>query len=127
MRISDWSSDVCSSDLLVLVLEIFDYEPELELHLRLQREVRRRGFVTSLELEPVGGAAAIEADGQQHERGVARDVRGVAVVPAQQPDREKEDIDALLLFEGLGVIPDRSEERRVGNGCGSTCRFRWWP
>src|SRR3546814_1644358 len=108
MRISDWSSDVCSSDLLVLVLEIFDYEPELELHLRLQREVRRRGFVTSLELEPVGGAAAIEADGQQHERGVARDVRGVAVVPAQQPDREKEDIDALLLFEGLGVI--RSEE-----------------
>src|SRR3546814_13330099 len=76
MRISDWSSDVCSSDLLVLVLEIFDYEPELELHLRLQREVRRRGFVTSLELEPVGGAAAIEADGQQHERGVARDVRG---------------------------------------------------
>src|SRR3546814_10867698 len=109
MRISDWSSDVCSSDLLVLVLEIFDYEPELELHLRLQREVRRRGFVTSLELEPVGGAAAIEADGQQHERGVARDVRGVAVVPAQQPDREKEDIDALLLFEGLGVIPDVAE------------------
>src|SRR3546814_1715995 len=35
---------------LVLVLEIFDYEPELELHLRLQREVRRRGFVTSLEM-----------------------------------------------------------------------------
>src|SRR3546814_15813247 len=108
MRISDWSSDVCSSDLhgssdpraiggeidLVLVLEIFDYEPELELHLRLQREVRRRGFVTSLELEPVVGAAAIEADGQQHERGVAR---------------------------------DRSEERRVGKACVSTCRSRWSP
>src|SRR3546814_19634127 len=22
-------------------------------------------------------------------------------------------------------VPDRSEERRVGKGCGSTCRFRW--
>src|SRR3546814_19608014 len=23
--------------------------------------------------------------------------------------------------------PDRSEERRGGNGCGSTCRSRWTP
>src|SRR3546814_18604182 len=27
----------------------------------------------------------------------------------------------------LGLIGRRSEERRVGKGCGSTCRFRGWP
>src|SRR3546814_14363529 len=25
------------------------------------------------------------------------------------------------------VRRSRSEERRVGKECGSTCRFRWWP
>src|SRR3546814_15569989 len=29
-------------------------------------------------------------------------------------------------FAAAGLI-QRSEERRAGKGCVSTCRFRWWP
>src|SRR3546814_18012135 len=35
-----------------------------------------------------------------------------------------------VIGHSLGAITTlglRSEERRVGKGCGSTCRFRWWP
>src|SRR3546814_11492289 len=28
---------------------------------------------------------------------------------------------------GVGAIMARSEERRVGKECVSTCRSRWWP
>src|SRR3546814_12010588 len=31
-----------------------------------------------------------------------------------------------LLIQGL-LAPDRSEERRVGKECVSTCRYRWSP
>src|SRR3546814_14223046 len=47
-------------------------------------------------------------------------------------------IERLTGWRGFGVIPwlgqasrlpseDRSEERRVGKECVSTCRSRWWP
>src|SRR3546814_11547196 len=29
--------------------------------------------------------------------------------------------------DGFGGIVQRSEERRVGKECVSTCRSRWWP
>src|SRR3546814_5945248 len=74
MRISDWSSDVCSSDL----------------------EVRS------------GSEAYRRADAADH-----------------QPDAEKPDgMDPHARVEQL---PDRSEERRVGKECVSTCRSRWSP
>src|SRR3546814_12459664 len=31
------------------------------------------------------------------------------------------------LLEILDHASSRSEERRVGKECGSTCRSRWWP
>src|SRR3546814_2207717 len=71
MRISDWSSDVCSSDL-------FQYRLDVE-------------FL-------VVGVAHAQCD-----------VFKVA---------EKRHADAFL---------GRSEERRVGKECVSTCRSRWWP
>src|SRR3546814_1691837 len=36
-------------------------------------------------------------------------------------------VDQLFVFEGDGKIRVRSEERRVGKECVSTCRTRWWP
>src|SRR3546814_12406380 len=67
MRISDWSSDVCSSDLLAGV----------------QRLAAVRRLV---------------------------------------------DFEAELLQDAAGGEPhDRSEERRVGKECVSTCRYRWSP
>src|SRR3546814_6597526 len=77
MRISDWSSDVCSSDLL----------------LRGERDARVRAA------HPVGPAAR-GGDGHPH-RGHRRDRPG----PRHR----------------------RSEERRVGKECVSTCRSRWSP
>src|SRR3546814_10391247 len=73
MRISDWSSDVCSSDL--------------------------------------GGLGDRVVDGDLLERRPDAIHRG----PARR-----------------GVVPclrelERSEERRVGKECGSTCRSRWSP
>src|SRR3546814_12601680 len=34
---------------------------------------------------------------------------------------------ALHICFGYAMVPHRSEERRVGKECVSTCRLRWWP
>src|SRR3546814_18114213 len=33
----------------------------------------------------------------------------------------------LAVHFGRAATRSRSEERRVGNACVSTCRYRWWP
>src|SRR3546814_4666484 len=79
MRISDWSSDVCSSDLLHQLNfdDIVDY---------LERLGNR--------LDPATNAHLQEA------------------------------FELARITSGLS---DRSEERRVGKECVSTCRSRWSP
>src|SRR3546814_2326271 len=82
MRISDWSSDVCSSDLHVLRLVallgsprqtlIFAHVPSIELSLNIRLRIQKYGT-----------------------------------------------------WRRCG--PSRSEERRVGKECVSTCRSRWSP
>src|SRR3546814_20791207 len=82
LRISDWSSDVCASDLLGLVVG----------------DLCQR-------LEAVGGGDHVGALALEQRLGGA-------------PDR-------------LGVVDhhhaERSEERRVGKECVSTCKSRWSP
>src|SRR3546814_16752987 len=88
MRISDWSSDVCSSDLAADPL----------------------GFA-------VGQRAAAVQAGRQldpHPRPATHDPRKEAAVEL-----------APLRFHQAADDLDRSEERRVGNECVSTCRSRW--
>src|SRR3546814_6612500 len=81
MRISDWSSDVCSSDLTLINRELRTARAKLD--------------------QLIGYLAAPEGSqsGQQPEQ---RDVAILASSP-------------------------RSEERRVGKECVSTCRSRWSP
>src|SRR3546814_3201810 len=79
MRISDWSSDVCSSDLLLAAIWI-------ALH-----------FATQI-VRPIGNLVL-----------AAERVRGGDLT--------------VRIDEG----PERSEERRVGKECVSTCRSRWSP
>src|SRR3546814_4455566 len=83
MRISDWSSDVCSSDLLGFA--IF-YNAE-QLHLRIHRQFT--DFVQ----------------------------KNCAPIGVNEP--------ADLTLECASEC--RSEERRVGKECVSTCRSRWSP
>src|SRR3546814_4517492 len=87
MRISDWSSDVCSSDLGVA--SRFDNQ------LKYVQEV--------IGLKP--GAKTFAA-------------MNVLMLPTQT---------LFICDTHVNEDPDRSEERRVGKECVSTCRSRWSP
>src|SRR3546814_5024781 len=86
VRISDWSSDVCSSDLVNFVGAL-----GFELHFPI--EYARHLFV------------AIFTAGAGHGIGMA----------------------GMRAMESLRMEKSRSEERRVGQECVSTCRSRWLP
>src|SRR3546814_11840145 len=106
MRISDWSSDVCSSDLAV------PHEIPLD---------RRDG---PLHTRIVGWQEAYQGNAQH--AGVEHVViKGAdeAVLPCIEALCEHL---MLHLVCKLPVSP-RSEERRVGKECVSQCRSRWSP
>src|SRR3546814_20477801 len=96
MRISDWSSDVCSSD-LEHTYYVFD------------------GWVE--QTDPVTGATYLAPDIGAQIGSVNTDGN----VPA--PD----DVRTAVARDLKQVYQDRSEERRVGKECVSTCRSRWSP
>src|SRR3546814_4001676 len=94
MRISDWSSDVCSSDL-------------------------------SRDACPLG---RIEANSKNHDILGGLDLMAtfasVAEIELPENDREGQPI----IFDSYDMSPVlRSDERRVGKECVSTCRSRWSP
>src|SRR3546814_7245705 len=102
MRISDWSSDVGSSDLggAHLDLEIFEMAERIEPGMRLQRRLTEH---IGMNIEGRGARTARLAD-----------IGQVIDLP----------IDACGHQIDFGI---RSEERRVGKECVSTCRSRWSP
>src|SRR3546814_13660000 len=97
MRISDWSSDVCSSDLRVMA--------EIE----NQGEINREGILDRLE--------------NMYEK--SRDISYETDEPIGALQDYHERIAELLKSFATGIT--RSEERRVGKECVSTCRSRWSP
>src|SRR3546814_15836196 len=88
MRISDWSSDVCSSD--------------LEDRSKIDRD--RLMQVLSAYFE----ANSIEGDWE-----------------AIEQTSDERHVTSLAMICPLGAPEKRSEERRVGKECVSTCRSRW--
>src|SRR3546814_17977707 len=126
MRISDWSSDVCSSDLdgtnAVIVrrdcrvacgetlLEMLDGQWKHILRdLILQIEAEHAAKVLRTALERVGFG--------RFDREV--ECRGNALVRVTHAIA-----DSVRFKYQFGLA--RSEERRVGRGCVGTCRSRWW-
>src|SRR3546814_17181889 len=102
MRISDWSSDVCSSDLPDALIVVLD-AANLDNHLNFALELLALNLPTVVALNMVDLAT--------------RD--GLTL-----------DADRLSKELGVPVVPTvavRSEERRVGKECVSTCRSRWSP
>src|SRR3546814_3680342 len=87
MRISDWSSDVCSSDLPHHDSDLARVGPDLAAQCRLSP---RASLVSKRPVLPIARAAS-RVDGAP------------------------------------GLQTARSEERRVGKECVSTCRSRWSP
>src|SRR3546814_2570945 len=93
MRISDWSSDVCSSDLSALTAQ------------------SQRMNVSASNMANADSVAG--PDGQPYK---AREVVFKMEPAPGQP-----------YTQAVGGVRVRSEERRVGNACVSTCRSRWSP
>src|SRR3546814_13482133 len=106
MRISDWSSDVCSSDL---------YERALT------RERIMAGLAAAKRRGRQGGRPpTIAAEKMQ------------LIVAALSNGASKASVSRTFsmprstLTDTVERIGWRSEERRVGKECVSTCRYRWW-
>src|SRR3546814_14420255 len=97
MRISDWSSDVCSSDLFAVV--------------------QARGELLQ-ELMVMGDA---RLDAQADLPGVTRGAHKFHLHEHELPE-----FDALCAAIRRSHA-HRSEERRVGKECVSKCRSRWSP
>src|SRR3546814_12613164 len=101
MRISDWSSDVCSSDLMFPLLDTEGPNPlelfQIWVNLPAEDKLAEPHF-------------AMLWDGDTPKLSHADDAghRTVVTVIA-------------------GELEGRSEERRVGKECVSTCRSRWSP
>src|SRR3546814_12869454 len=96
MRISDWSSDVCSSDLFQRSGCVVLAEPEL-----YGRNLRSPAPYT------------------------ARYRRTPSTVGFAQPELGNAEFSVSTRYPGR--LFRRSEERRVGKECFSTCRSRWSP
>src|SRR3546814_15499622 len=105
MRISDWSSDVCSSDLKQL---LGTYQGILQVD--AWQAYDQFG-------KDAGANAGVEKSYcWAHLRRKFMDAGSDA--PIAQ--------DALQRIARIYSI-ERSEERRVGKECVRTCRSRWWP
>src|SRR3546814_20452570 len=105
MRISDWSSDVCSSDLVGYGLEpvLTDALSSVIIQQAILPHFREGRMAEGI----LAGADAL-------------------IAQLQLPDEEAQarNAEATRL---LAERDRRSEERRVGKGCVSTCRSRWSP
>src|SRR3546814_14314488 len=105
MRISDWSSDVCSSDLTLPKSHKVPFDVVNRLLTKKEiGDVIDTVYRHTGQKETVLFADAIMALGFRHACSA-----GISF--------GKDDM----------VIPPRSEERRVGKECVSTCRSRWSP
>src|SRR3546814_16363137 len=102
MRISDWSSDVCSSDLIA--------------NMAVDAKGDKGGAVTVDFDSPADPATVLDwFNGKLGAAGFSLTTKGNGLVGTTD--------------EGKPFRLDlaRSEERRVGKECVSTCRFRWSP
>src|SRR3546814_13013696 len=109
MRISDWSSDVCSSDLVAVFL--LNAAP-LEFQRRIVNDAVHRGATTAILWLAIGYAGVALAEGAL--KLVLNIYRSWVSETAVRHLRRT--IHGLII---------RSEERRVGKECVSTCRSRW--
>src|SRR3546814_15003656 len=95
MRISDWSSDVCSSDLQKINAVLAEQDLAASSRMR-PGSTPHSGNITGAQYLITGSVAAYTED-------------------------------TTNTGGGLNIAGFRSEERRVGKECVSTCRSRWSP
>src|SRR3546814_17273335 len=101
MRISDWSSDVCSSDLVAA-----------------QRYVRQGPWKMTRIANAFFPSAALLLPRQWQLYNIDTDRGETTDVAAENPEQVEKLTQAWA---------QSSDERRVGNECVKTCRYRWSP
>src|SRR3546814_19512593 len=101
MRISDWSSDVCSSDLTSVIIEYLD---------------RHYPGQTRFLPEDPGEALRIRFAERFFDFYV-QDPMSKIVTDKLRPEGSRD----------VFGVEKRAEERRVGKECVRKCRSRWWP
>src|SRR3546814_15051014 len=121
MRISDWSSDVCSSDLTALPRAGIHYAAA---HDRRTAGQRRRG---QFDLEQAGGRIRLRLSGRGHGGGGIRRAARLRPVGTEAELCEEPRAARPRRRARLHRSPRRSEERRVGKECVSTWRSRGSP
>src|SRR3546814_11859134 len=122
MRISDWSSDVCSSDLLNHVLAPAGTRSDVGTGL---------SRATCLVRVPSQEHGCLLGDLFEQIAPAGVGCLDQAQLPVAFPFLHAKFAEAGLLKIVIGLVPAqemaRSEERRVGKECVSTCRSRWSP
>src|SRR3546814_1481634 len=115
MRISDWSSDVCSSDLqLVRVHGVAHVGGEQQ-----RRDAEDDRVIRLVRLQADEASLVTrQIDTQELQLRLIDRQRFLLGISEERGDRYR---------AGQSQIQGRSEERRVGKECVSTCRSRWSP
>src|SRR3546814_15372581 len=127
MRISDWSSDVCSSD-LGYIPALAELGPEVELPETYHSDAKAK--IEAFHKWIKGRLR--EMPGTVYGRSRYKNIKYDPVADAELSVFQFRRIIAQLFWEHNTTPRDdlggrRSEERRVGKECVSTCRSRWSP
>src|SRR3546814_16882948 len=100
MRISDWSSDVCSSDLI-------KFNP--------------------YEYKKMNGRKRVPGESQSKRH--LKLLEWIKFCKETSPTQYGDFYRAIYLYndnwDGIGVQHRQSKERRVGKGCLSRCKYQW--
>src|SRR3546814_11364957 len=105
MRISDWSSDVCSSDL-------YEYNGLVVTTTTLHSDQPLAAGTHRIEVETLPSSARPGAPAKL-----------ILSIDGKQADEATKPFTVPLTF----TATERSEERRVGEGCVSKCKSRGGP
>src|SRR3546814_16986479 len=122
MRISDWSSDVCSSD---LGEDGRDELAELEERTKSTKLSKEASEKALGELKKLRSMSPMSAEAPV----VRNYLDWILSIPWKKRSKIKRDIkQAQEIIDAAPYGPEqRSEERRVGKECVGTCRSRWCP
>src|SRR3546814_20286379 len=118
MRISDWSSDVCSSD---LKSNGFDANTEMNPALRDASTWAANPCGTSCRCAICALISSYDANSAAANTVAREHVGPTPLYNAKKPS------SLMMCWNALHNEVYRSEERRVGKECVSTCRSRWSP
>src|SRR3546814_14815498 len=127
MRISDWSSDVCSSDLPIplSIVSAGDEPTDLDMPEPFAAQAECGGVIAAI--FDLFTDTRLEAFAPDIAWGFVNSFHFTAGKLARREDSIAQELGDLARMPDLSEVYARSEERRVGNEWVSTCRSRRGP